>query len=134
MRLGLLSGALLAATLTLGGCTLHGSGGLYVRPAAVVVIEEAPPPPRVEYYDARPGHIWVTGRWQRHGNRWDWRAGHWQRERVGYAWTAGQWQRRGNGHVWVDGRWHARAGGKVHLDNKRKHDNKGGVRVRDHRR
>jgi hypothetical protein len=132
----LLAGALLAATLALGGCVVRGSGGLYVRPAAVVVVEAEPPPPRVEYYAPRPGFIWITGRWVHHGGRWDWRAGHWERERVGYVYAPGRWERRGRGHVWVEGRWN-RGGGRGHqhirVDNDRNKNN-GGVKVRDHRR
>src|SRR5688572_31897383 len=118
----LLSGVILAAALALGGCVVRGSGGLYVRPAAVVVVED-PPPPRVEYYDPRPGYVYITGRWVHAGGRWDWRAGHWERERVGYVYAPGRWERRGRGHVWVDGRWnrgrgHGRGNQKIHLDNR----------------
>ena len=35
----------------------------------------APPPPREERFDAKPGHVWVRG-------RWDWRGGNWSGSRV----------------------------------------------------
>ena len=122
-----LSISLLAATTMLGACTVHGTGGLVVEPAAVVVVVEAePPPPRVEVIEVQPGFIWVTGRWQHSGGRWHWHGGHAERERVGYVYAPGQWQRRGRVHVWVDGRWNAGGG------NQRREGKHGAVR--DHRR
>jgi hypothetical protein len=120
---------ILAASTALTGCLVRGSAGVAVQPASVVVVEEDPPPPRVEYYTARPGYIWITGRWYRDGSRWDWRAGHAEHQRVGYVYAPGQWQRRGHGHVWVDGRWNARGRGHVHSKATR-HD----PRVRHHDR
>jgi predicted small secreted protein len=118
---------ILAASTALTGCVVRGSAGATVQPAAVVVVEEDPPPPRVEYYQARPGYIWITGRWHRDGNHWGWRAGHAERQRVGYVYAPGQWQRRGHGHVWVDGRWNAR--GNRQVPKRERHNDR---KVHDH--
>ena len=125
---------LLVAALALPGCLVRARGGVYApAPAAVVVVEEEPPPPRVFYAAPRAGHIYVDGRWHRHGNRWVWRDGHYVRARAGHVWAPGRWQRRGRGHVWVEGGWRTGGRGKVRVQNHR--DNRGGgVKVRDHRR
>ena len=130
-----ISGVLLAAALALGGCVVRGSGGLYVRPAAVVVIEEEPPPPRYVTVAPRPGFIWIQGRWHHNHGRWNWHDGHWERERSGHYYAPGRWERRGRGHVWVDGRWNrgGRGNNKVHVDNRGGKKHGGGVKVRDHR-
>lgn len=110
----------LAATAS-AGCVVRARGRVSA-PVAYVEVQEEPPPPRVVVVDTRPGHIWVEGRWVRHGNRWQWRDGYYERERSGYVWEQGRWQRQGRGHVWVEGRW--RSGG----------GNQGNPNVRDHRR
>ena len=136
------SGLILAAALALGGCVVRGQGGFYTGGSGgVVVVEEDPPPPRVVVMPAaRPGYIWIDGRWDWRGGRWVWMDGRWEGERVGYAWNPGRWERRGRGHVWVEGRWNNRGGGNhgnggvktIHVDNKDKGDGK--VIIRDHRR
>ena len=110
------------------GCVVR--GGAYVRgpTVAVVEVEEEPPPPRVTYVQARPGFIWVEGRWNRRGNRWVWGEGRWERERVGYRYAPGRWERRGRSHVWVEGRWNS--GGNGHAHGRANN----GPAVRDHRR
>ena len=130
------------------GCMVHGSGGAYVSgpSVAVVEVESEPPPPRVVQYEARPGFIWIEGRWNWRGGQWVWMDGYYERERVGYIYAPGRWERRGRRHVWVEGRWNAGASDRVerreHRDNVRDHreerreerrDNRGGPVIRDHR-
>jgi hypothetical protein len=76
-------------------------------PQAEAGPREAPPPPREERFDARPGFVFVRGRWdwQRREHRWDWIAGHWERERRGQRWREARWEQRGNEWVLVDGGW-----------------------------
>lgn len=82
----------------------------------------APPPPRVENVLARPGFVWVPGRWDWRAGQWAWVAGHWERERANQMWIAGSWQLEGGHYVWIEGHWGAAA--------ERGH----GPVVRDHRR
>src|SRR5262245_21792333 len=102
----------LVLALGLPACVVSGRGSLQVESTTPVVYSE-PPPPRAEVQitTARPGFIWVRGRWDwRHG-QWVWIDGHYERERAGYMWTEGRWDRRGNQWVWVDGTWTAGASG-----------------------
>jgi hypothetical protein len=119
----------LAALLALPslGCVVRGHGHAHVgAPVAVVEVESEPPPPRVVHYEARPGFIWIEGRWNWRGGRWVWADGYYERERAGYIYAPGRWERRGRRHVWVEGRWNAHAG---HDHGRRG----GGPDVRDHR-
>ncbi len=137
----MLGSAALIAAMALGtGCVVRAHGHVGA-PVAVVEVEEEPPPPRVVVVPAaRPGFVWVEGRWVWGGGRWTWRDGYWERERVGQVWVQGRWERRGNRHVWVDGGW--RAGGNTrstpavrdHRDNRPRPAPAPGPRVRDHRR
>jgi hypothetical protein len=134
------SAALIAAMALGSGCVVRAHGHVSA-PVAYVEVEEEPPPPRVVVVPAaRPGFVWIQGRWVWGGGRWTWRDGYWERERVGQVWEQGRWERRGRGHVWVEGRW--RAGGNVrstpavrdHRDNRPSPPPAQGPRVRDHRR
>jgi hypothetical protein len=127
MLLKKLGSAALIAAVALGtGCVVRGHAHVGA-PVAVVEVQEEPPPPRVVVVPAaRPGFIWIEGRWVWGGGRWQWRDGYYERERVGYYWTQGRWERRGRRHVWVEGRW--QAGG-----NRQRHDRNNGPAVRDHR-
>ena len=111
------------------GCVVRGSGHIS-GPVAIVEVEEEPPPPRVYVRDTRAGFVFIQGRWDRRGGRWDWRDGYWERERAGSRWEDGRWERRGRGHVWVEGRWSA--GGRVEHHDNGNHNGNGNVR--DHRR
>jgi len=104
----LVAGTALTAMPAMTGC--FGSGEAYI-------VDDTPPPPQEEVVVARPGFIWVHGRWAHPGNRWVWRGGYYERERPNAVYVEGRWERRGRGHVWVQGGWRAR----------------GGVAVRDHR-
>jgi len=138
----IIPGVIFALALAAGGCVVRGQGGFYATSDTAVVVESDPPPPRVVVMPAaRPGFIWVEGRWDWRGGQWVWMDGRWERERVGYIWAPGRWERRGRGHVWVEGRWNGRGNGHsngtthVHTDNRHGNDNgNGGVIVRDHRR
>jgi hypothetical protein len=111
-----LGSAALIAAMALGtGCVVRAHGRVSA-PVAYVEVEQEPPPPRVVVVPAaRPGFIWIEGRYVWNGNRYDWRDGYYEQ---------GRWERRGRGHVWVDGRW--RGGGSVR-------SNDDGPAVRDHR-
>lgn len=121
-----LGSAALIAAMALGtGCVVRAHGQVSA-PVAYVEVEEEPPPPRVVVVPAaRPGFLWIQGRWSWNGGRWQWRDGYWERERAGYTWEQGRWERRGRGHVWVEGRWR---GGAAVRDNRND-----GPAVRDHR-
>jgi hypothetical protein len=121
-----LGSAALIAAMALGtGCVVRAHGQVRGPAVHVVTVEEEPPPPRVVVVPAaRPGYIWIEGRWTWGGGRWQWRDGYYERQRVGHVWEQGRWERRGRGHVWVEGRW--RSGGGDH----RRND---GPAVRDHR-
>jgi hypothetical protein len=136
------SAALIAAMALGSGCVVRAHG--YVSaPVATVEVEQEPPPPRVVVVPAaRPGFIWIEGRWVWGGGNWQWRDGYWERERVGYVWEQGRWERRGRGHVWVDGRWRSGGGGPVRNEGPAVRDHRSGPppaepangpRVRDHR-
>ena len=77
----------LLLVLALGGslstaCMVRGRGTVGVQTESAVVYEE-PPPPRaeVEITTARPGYVFVRGRWDWRGGQWVWVNGHWERER-----------------------------------------------------
>ena len=97
-----------AGSLASAGC--YGTIG-YTEPTAGVYVESAPPPMRVEYYDTRPGYIWIGGNWNWVGGQWQWYGGHYERERAGYNYAPGRWEPRGGRYVWVGGEW--RGGGAV---------------------
>jgi hypothetical protein len=124
----------LAAITAVGstGCVVRARGTVSGPPPAYVEVDEEPPAPRVWITETRPGYVYVQGRWERRGGRWDWRDGRWERERANQGWVDGRWERRGNRHVYVEGRWEARQG-RVRPDP----GSSGGVRtddnVRDHR-
>jgi hypothetical protein len=67
----------------------------------------APPPLRVESAAARPGFVFIRGRWNWANGRWDWSEGHWERTRTAQMWVDGRWELQGNYYVWVEGRWEA---------------------------
>jgi hypothetical protein len=71
------------------------------------VIHEAPPAPRVEVVTVvpGPGHVWISGYWQRRGGRYAWVPGHWSRVRPGYFWAPGHWVRHGSGWHFSGGFW-----------------------------
>lgn len=119
--------ALVLSLVASTGCVVRAHGALRVRPG-VVVVNDDPPPPRAYVAENRPGYVWVQGRWDRRGNRWEWMDGHWERERANHRWEQGRWERRNNGHVWVEGRWIIHTGGGNHGNG-----NGNGPDVRDHR-
>lgn len=57
----------------------------------------------------RAGFIWVRGRWDWRGNKWEWVPGHWERQRANKRWVDGRWEQRTQGNVrfwvWVEGGW-----------------------------
>lgn len=111
-----LLGAVLAAVTAglLPGCIIA------ARPAYVVDI--SPPPPRHVHVVARPGHVWVDGRWAYVSGGWQWYDGYYVAERPGYVYVGGRWDHHGGRYHWREGAWRprGRSGGQ-------------GVEVRDHR-
>jgi hypothetical protein len=68
-----------------------------------------PPPPVVEEHPrARGGFIWVGGHHEwRHGHYF-WVSGHLVRVRRGQEWSDGRWQRHGDHWDWYSGGWRPR--------------------------
>jgi len=65
----------------------------------------APPPLREERIVARPGFVWVKGRWDWRNNNWAWVEGRYERERPNFRWNEGRWEQRDGEWVWVEGAW-----------------------------
>ena len=70
-----------------------------VRPTA------APPPLREENFEARPGFVFVRGRWDWRNGNWAWIDGHWEKERPGKRWREARWEMRDGAYLLVDGDW-----------------------------
>src|SRR5262245_41748004 len=102
--------ALLGAALSTG-CVARG----------YIVADVAPPPPRHFVVEARPGFIWVEGRWARSAGDWAWVDGYWVAERPGYFFVQGSWVRDGSRWRYRSGEWHARAVVDVHPGKARGH-------------
>ena len=98
--------ATLGLAAALAACAVHGSGSMSVETTGEVY-QEPPQEAQVEVQasEARPGFVWIRGRWNWQSGQWTWLGGHWERERAGYAWSAGRWEHRGNRYVWVEGSW-----------------------------
>ena len=99
------------AFATLGGCVASGHATMGVETTGVVY--QDPPPPRVETVTARPGFLFIKGRWNWQNGQWVWVDGRWERERAGYAYSDGRWERRGNRWEWIEGTWTAVVQGGV---------------------
>src|ERR1041384_3582452 len=67
------AGSAVAALPAMSGC--YATGGAYL-------VEDAPPPAREEVVVARPGYVWIHGRWTHPGRTWVWRGGYYERERA----------------------------------------------------
>jgi hypothetical protein len=65
----------------------------------------APPAMRVERWERRPGHVWVTGHWDWNGDDYVWVGGRYERERRGYRWREPRWEQRDGVYVSIDGGW-----------------------------
>ena len=102
-RLIVALGLALSAGIAAPACTMRGSG--YVGVQTTPVVYQEPPAPQVETVSARPGYVWIRGRWDWQNGQWMWIGGHWERERAGYAFSDGRWERRGNSWHWVEGNW-----------------------------
>lgn len=76
---------------------------------------EAPPSATEVYFEEKPGHVWVHGRWARQNNQWIWQPGHYEAERPNMVWLNGYWDRRDGKFVWVEGRWAQRREGQVFI-------------------
>jgi len=91
-------------TLALGFVTAVGALPACYHPEEPLTYE-VPPPPREEVVVARPGSIWVHGRWVNNNGYWVWHGGHYERERPGYHYVEGRWEKHHHQHVWVEGHW-----------------------------
>jgi hypothetical protein len=68
--------------------------------------KEAPPPPKAEAAPGqKAGYVWVTGRWNWKGDKYEWVPGHWERTRANKKWREGRWEKRGDRWAYVDGAW-----------------------------
>ena len=65
----------------------------------------APPAMRVERWERRPGHVWVSGHWDWNGNDYVWVGGRSERERRGYRWREPRWEQQDGVYVSIDGGW-----------------------------
>lgn len=99
------TGLIFAFAMATGGCLVSGQGSMGVEATTPAVVYEAPPAPQYEAVTARPGFVWISGRWNWQNGNWAWVGGHWERERAGYAWASGRWEQSGNGWHWVEGNW-----------------------------
>ncbi len=73
----------------------------------------APPAPKLEQvvYEAKPGQLWIEGRFAPDGSKWVWVKGHYVADKPGHVWRDGTWTQRGSQWVWMEGGWEeARAG------------------------
>jgi hypothetical protein len=102
---------LFGLALATSACVASGSATMGMETTGVVTQE--PPAPRVETYAARPGFLYVKGRWNMRNGQWVWIDGHWERERAGYAWNEGRWERRADRWEWIDGNWTTAGSGSV---------------------
>jgi len=60
-------------------------------PAPQAVDVGDPPAPTAEAPAAKPGYVWIAGRWARSGEKWVWLDGYYERERPGFRWQQGKW-------------------------------------------
>ena len=124
-----LTGSVLAALLAgssvalTGGCMATGHGTLYAR--------SEPPPPRYETVEARPGYVWVDGRWDWDdgAGEWVWYDGYYEPERTGYVYVRGSWEHRGDRYVYSRPRWQSRSNARavIHVED---HSRPTRVRIR----
>jgi len=106
LRIGLVAGLLGAAgcyASTYGYGTYGYSSGYSTY--GVVAVSTPPPAPVDVYFDARPGYVWVQGRWVYSGSQWIWQQGYWESARAGHVYVDGYWDYRGSQYVWIDGYW-----------------------------
>ena len=63
--------------------------------AKVLVVEVAPPVARVEVAPApRTGFVWAPGYWGWRDGKHAWTGGRWIRERPGHHWVTHRWEQR----------------------------------------
>ncbi|MBS1119903.1 MAG: regulator of chromosome condensation [Deltaproteobacteria bacterium] len=105
MRSTLLS---LGLAMSIPACVVTGAStiGVATEPSTVDVYA-APPAAKDEPVEARPGYVFLQGRWSWQHGQWVWAPGYWERERAGYAWTPGRWERQGPRWFWIEGSWTA---------------------------
>ena len=85
------------------GRWVRGAGGT----GTVVVTGPAsrPPPALYEQPDARPGQVWIRGRYEWKNGRWTWKRGRWQTSRRNQRWVRGSWANVNGRWSWKPGRW-----------------------------
>jgi hypothetical protein len=65
----------------------------------------APPAPREEAFEARPGWVYLKGRWDWRNGEWQWQPGRWEKHHKGKHWREGRWELRDGAYVLVEGDW-----------------------------
>jgi len=101
------------------GSAWHWISGEWIGGGAVVGTEPTPPPiseypdsdppaPQDEHVDARPGQVWIAGRWEWKLGKWVWSAGRWEADRDEEQWREGRWEKQGGRWIWVEGTWEPR--------------------------
>ena len=101
---------IIASAFTITSCGPY-HGGVFVgapMEGGPVYVREGPPPPRVIARPPHPGGvaIWIDGRWEWDGNRYNWRDGYWDRHPKGKAWAPGTWKKHPKGWKYHEGHWH----------------------------
>jgi hypothetical protein len=96
--------ALAAAFVITTGCTVG------VRSGDAEFEVNGPPPEAFEadVVVGQPGadYVWVPGRYDWHGSRYEWVKGNWSRPPHAHAvWEAPRYEKRGEKHIYHPGRW-----------------------------
>jgi hypothetical protein len=66
---------------------------------------EAPPQPHTERPNARPGFVFIYGRWDWRGGKWEWVDGGYEPERTGKRFRDGRWEKSGDTYGFIEGGW-----------------------------
>jgi hypothetical protein len=84
----------------------HRDHGRHDRHYTVYRPRRAPPVIRHQHVYHRPGHVWVSGRYDWRGNDYVWVDGYYQAQQPNRVWVDGSWTLGADGfYVWVDGTW-----------------------------
>lgn len=113
LHAGLVVGILMGAGCAAGNGQRRAELGARSSPVS-------PPSASVCFFEDKPGHVWVHGRWARQEGQWVWQPGYHEPARPGMVWMNGFWDRQDGTFVWVDGKWAPAREGQVfvpgHLD------------------
>jgi hypothetical protein len=118
-------GALALAAAALAASAFSATAQVNIQINVPGIVQVAPPPLRYEAVPrARPGQVWVPGRWAWNERDYVWYGGHWQQARPDYVYAPGRWVQAGGGWRWVDDQW--KPGKRKHDQHGHDHDHGGG--------